>query len=198
MHGLSVVQNKEKDLSSRGEAARCAPRLKGLFCFLKTLQTPENTRFSCPQRVYHAYLLNALKRGFKRPPPTMPIRGLAGVKIKKEIAILFSQDYNFFLGFALVYRWNPLILGQFPCFFGIFHIKSLVWSIFLNYPENLQCPYSQHSWCWGWNGYRLNGLTDFERCSDFGTWRGKGEPRCCGSRHDRHGRQRTENRRSPF
>ena len=55
-----------------------------------------------------------------------------------------------------------------------------------------------HSWCWGWNGYRLNGLTDFERCSDFGTWRGKGEPRCCGSRHDRHGRQRTENRRSPF
>ena len=138
-----MPSDKEKDLSSKGEAARCAPCLKGLFCFLKTPQTPENTGFSCPQRVYHAYLLNALKRGFKRPPPTMPIRGLAGVKIKKEIAILFSQDYNFFLGFALVYRWNPLILGQFPCFFGIFHIKSLVWSIFLNYPENLQLSF-QH------------------------------------------------------
>ena len=40
MHGLSMLYNKEKDLSSRGEAAQRAPRLKGLFCFLKTPQTP--------------------------------------------------------------------------------------------------------------------------------------------------------------
>lgn len=30
----------KKDLSSRGKAAQRAPRLKGLFCFLKTQQTP--------------------------------------------------------------------------------------------------------------------------------------------------------------
>ena len=33
-----------------------------------------------------------------------------------------------------------MILGQFPCFFGIFHIKPFDRPIFLNYPENLhQC-----------------------------------------------------------
>lgn len=31
-----------------------------------------------------------------------------------------------------------MILGQFPCFFGIFHIKPFDRPIFLNYPENLQ------------------------------------------------------------
>ena len=30
-----------------------------------------------------------------------------------------------------------MILGQFPCFFGIFHIKPFDRPIFLNYPENL-------------------------------------------------------------
>ena len=58
-------------------------------------------------------------------------------KIKKEIAIPFSQDYNFLLGFSHFYRLNTLILGQFPCFSGIFHIKPFDRPIFLNYPENL-------------------------------------------------------------
>ena len=31
-----------------------------------------------------------------------------------------------------------MILGQFPCFFGIFHIKPFDRPTFLNYPENLQ------------------------------------------------------------
>lgn len=61
-----------------------------------------------------------------------------GVKTKKEIAIPFSQDYNFLLGFSHFYRLNTLILGQFPCFSGIFHIKPFDRPIFLNYPENLQ------------------------------------------------------------
>ena len=41
------------------------------------------------------------------------------------------------LGFSHFYRLNTLILGQFPCFSGIFHIKPLDRPIFLNYPENL-------------------------------------------------------------
>lgn len=61
-------------------------------------------------------------------------------KIKKEIAIPFSQNYNFLLAFSHFYRLNTLILGQLPCFFGIFHIKLLGRSIFLNYSENLQRP----------------------------------------------------------
>nr|DAT41740.1 MAG TPA: hypothetical protein [Caudoviricetes sp.] len=62
MHGLSVVQNKEKDLSSRGEAAQCVPRLKGLFCFLKTPQTPAAPGFLRSCRDCCRVLLNALKR----------------------------------------------------------------------------------------------------------------------------------------
>lgn len=42
------------------------------------------------------------------------------------------------LAFSHFYRLNTLILGQFPCFSGIFHIKPLDRPIFLNYPENLQ------------------------------------------------------------
>ena len=42
------------------------------------------------------------------------------------------------LGFSHFYRLNTLILGQFPCFSGIFHIKPFDRPIFLNYPENLQ------------------------------------------------------------
>lgn len=60
------------------------------------------------------------------------------IKKKKEIAIPFSQNYNFLLAFSHFYRLNTLILGQFPCFSGIFHIKPLDRPIFLNYPENLQ------------------------------------------------------------
>lgn len=41
------------------------------------------------------------------------------------------------LAFSHFYRLNTLILGQFPCFSGIFHIKPLDRPIFLNYPENL-------------------------------------------------------------
>ena len=41
------------------------------------------------------------------------------------------------LGFSHFYRLNTLILGQFPCFSGIFHIKPFDRPIFLNYPENL-------------------------------------------------------------
>ena len=117
MHGLSIVQNKEKDLSSRGEAARCAPRLKGLFCFLKTTQTTENTRFSCPQRVYHAYLLNALKRGFKRPPPTMPIRGLAGVKNKKRNCNPIFTGLQFLPRFCTGLSFESLDFRPVPVFF---------------------------------------------------------------------------------
>lgn len=42
------------------------------------------------------------------------------------------------LDFSHFYRWNTLILGQFPCFYGIFHIKPFDRPIFLNYLENLQ------------------------------------------------------------
>ncbi len=35
------------------------------------------------------------------------------------------------LEISLFYRSNALILGQFPCFFGIFHIKPLDRPIFL-------------------------------------------------------------------
>nr|DAR15228.1 MAG TPA: hypothetical protein [Caudoviricetes sp.] len=42
------------------------------------------------------------------------------------------------LDFLHFYRLNTLILGQFPCFFGIFHIKPFDRPTFLNYPENLQ------------------------------------------------------------
>ena len=41
------------------------------------------------------------------------------------------------LGFSHFYRLNTLILGQVPCFSGIFHIKPFDRPIFLNYPENL-------------------------------------------------------------
>lgn len=34
-----------------------------------------------------------------------------------------------------------MILGQFPCFFGIFHIKPFDRPIFLNYPENLHAAH---------------------------------------------------------
>ena len=44
------------------------------------------------------------------------------------------------LEISLFYRSNALILGQFPCFFGIFHIKLLDRPIFLNYSENLHRP----------------------------------------------------------
>ena len=44
------------------------------------------------------------------------------------------------LAFSHFYRLNTLILGQFPCFSGIFHIKPFDRPIFLNYPENLQQP----------------------------------------------------------
>ena len=47
------------------------------------------------------------------------------------------------LGFSHFYRLNTLILGQFPCFSGIFHIKPFDRPIFLNYPENLQLCFSQ-------------------------------------------------------
>ena len=47
------------------------------------------------------------------------------------------------LDFSHFYRWNTLILGQFPCFYGIFHIKPFDRPIFLNYLENLQL---QHFW----------------------------------------------------
>lgn len=46
------------------------------------------------------------------------------------------------LGFSHFYRLNTLILGQFPCFSGIFHIKPFDRPIFLNYPENLQQVYN--------------------------------------------------------
>lgn len=45
------------------------------------------------------------------------------------------------LGFSHFYRLNTLILGQFPCFSGIFHIKPFDRPIFLNYPENLHPNY---------------------------------------------------------
>ena len=45
------------------------------------------------------------------------------------------------LGFSHFYRLNTLILGQFPCFSGIFHIKPFDRPIFLNYPENLHLFY---------------------------------------------------------
>lgn len=48
------------------------------------------------------------------------------------------------LDFSHFYRWNTLILGQFPCFYGIFHIKPFDWLIFLNYPENLQLAHSHY------------------------------------------------------
>lgn len=37
-----------------------------------------------------------------------------------------------------------MILGQFPCFFGIFHIKPFDRPIFLNYPENLHRDHKLH------------------------------------------------------
>nr|DAR15227.1 MAG TPA: hypothetical protein [Caudoviricetes sp.] len=62
LSGLSGPFNKEKDLSSRGEAARCAPRLKGLFCVLKTPQAPAAPCFSPSRRACRPVRLNALKR----------------------------------------------------------------------------------------------------------------------------------------
>ena len=53
---------RKKDLSSRGEAAQCAPRLKGLFYVLKIPQAPAVTGFSPSRRVCRPARLNALKR----------------------------------------------------------------------------------------------------------------------------------------
>lgn len=57
------------------------------------------------------------------------------------------------LGFSHFYRLNTLILGQFPCFSGIFHIKPFDRPIFLNYPENLHWSEEVSRYLFVWTGF---------------------------------------------
>ena len=89
--------------------------------------------------------LNEERKYFERIGKDISVIDKSLIEIKKEIAIPFSQDYNFLLGFSHFYRLNTLILGQFPCFSGIFHIKPFDRPIFLNYPENLHPVWAEGS-----------------------------------------------------